>query len=87
MANLSGDINLIASGVNYALFIIFSSIMFFFVDKIGRRTLLVWGAIAMGFCHFVVGGVLGSNYTYVPGKSVLYISYIYTQADEICRGR
>jgi MFS family permease len=68
MANLSGDLNLIASGVQYALFIIFSSIMFFFVDKIGRRTLLVWGAVAMAFCHFVVGGILGFHYTYVPGK-------------------
>jgi MFS family permease len=70
MANLSGEINLIASGVQYALFIIFSSIMFFFVDKIGRRTLLVWGAIAMAFCHFVVGGILGFHYTYVPGQSL-----------------
>lgn len=68
MANLEGNVNLISSGVQYALFIIFSTIMFFFVDKIGRRTLLVWGAVAMGFCHFVVGGVLGANYTYVPGK-------------------
>ncbi|KAL6708429.1 hypothetical protein ACN47E_002692 [Coniothyrium glycines] len=66
MAGLEGNIKLISSGVQYALFIIFSSIMFFFVDKIGRRTLLVWGALAMGFCHFVVGGVLGANYTYVP---------------------
>lgn len=68
MANLSGNVNLVASGVQYALFIIFSSIMFFFVDKIGRRTLLVWGAVAMGFCHFVVGGTLGFHYTYVPGE-------------------
>ncbi|KAH9865693.1 hypothetical protein J1614_009280 [Plenodomus biglobosus] len=66
MAGLQGNIKLISSGVQYALFIIFSSIMFFFVDKIGRRTLLVWGAITMGFCHFVVGGLLGANYTYVP---------------------
>lgn len=66
MANLEGNVNLISSGVQYALFIIFSTIMFFFVDKIGRRTLLVWGAVSMGFCHFVVGGVLGANYTYVP---------------------
>jgi MFS family permease len=73
MANLSGEINLIASGVQYALFIIFSSIMFFFVDKIGRRTLLVWGAVAMAFCHFVVGGILGFHYTYVPGKSFIDI--------------
>ncbi|KAF2866807.1 general substrate transporter [Massariosphaeria phaeospora] len=68
MADLKGNVNLISSGVQYALFILFSTIMFFFVDKIGRRTLLVWGAIAMAFCHFVVGGVLGSNYEYVPGK-------------------
>ncbi|KAF2198329.1 general substrate transporter [Delitschia confertaspora ATCC 74209] len=66
MANLEGDINLISSGVQYALFIIFTTIMFFYVDKIGRRTLLVYGAIAMGFCHFVVGGTLGAHYTYVP---------------------
>ncbi|RMZ69161.1 sugar transporter [Pyrenophora seminiperda CCB06] len=66
MAGLSGNINLVSSGVQYALFIIFSSIMFFFVDKIGRRTLLVWGAIAMGICHFVVGGTLGAHSKYVP---------------------
>ncbi|KAF2131463.1 general substrate transporter [Dothidotthia symphoricarpi CBS 119687] len=66
MANLSGNINLISSGVQYALFIIFSSIMFVFVDKIGRRTLLIWGAVAMGVCHMVVGGTLGAHYTYVP---------------------
>lgn len=74
MANLDTSINLIASGVQYALFIIFSSIMFFFVDKIGRRTLLVWGAISMAFCHFVVGGILGAHYTYVPGKLYSSIS-------------
>ncbi|KAF2146382.1 uncharacterized protein K452DRAFT_341028 [Aplosporella prunicola CBS 121167] len=66
MADLSGNVNLIASGIQYALFIIFTTIMFFYVDKVGRRQLLVWGAIAMSFCHFVVGGVLGAHYTYVP---------------------
>ncbi|KZM22896.1 substrate-specific transmembrane transporter [Ascochyta rabiei] len=66
MANLSGNVNLIAGGVQYALFIIFSSIMFFFVDKIGRRTLLIYGALAMAFCHFVVGGVMGANGVSVP---------------------
>lgn len=67
MAGLEGNIKLVSSGVQYALFIIFSSIMFFFVDKFGRRTLLVWGAISMGICHCVVAGVLGANYEYVPG--------------------
>ncbi|KAJ4330510.1 hypothetical protein N0V87_009931 [Didymella glomerata] len=66
MAGLSGNINLVAGGVQYALFIIFSSIMFFFVDKIGRRTLLIHGALAMAFCHFVVGGVMGAHGVNVP---------------------
>ncbi|KAI4614977.1 uncharacterized protein J4E92_007196 [Alternaria infectoria] len=66
MAGLTGNTKLISSGVQYALFIVFSSIMFFFVDKIGRRTLLVWGAIAMGICHLVVAGMLGGFSTYVP---------------------
>ncbi|KAF2835080.1 sugar transporter, partial [Patellaria atrata CBS 101060] len=67
MANLSGNLNLISSGIQYALFIIFTSIIFFVVDKVGRRPLLVYGAIGMGICHFVVGGALGGNYEYVPG--------------------
>jgi MFS family permease len=37
-----------------------------FIDKTGRRTLLIWGAIGMGFCHFVVGGVMGAHSIYVP---------------------
>lgn len=66
MAGLSGNINLIASGVQYALFIVFTTVMFFYIDKTGRRTLLVWGAVAMGACHFIVGGIL-STAEVVPG--------------------
>ncbi|ORY66399.1 general substrate transporter [Pseudomassariella vexata] len=66
MAGLSGDINLISGGVQYALFIIFTTVMFFFIDKTGRRTLLIWGSIGMAICHFVVGGMLGSYGVSVP---------------------
>lgn len=45
--------------MQYAVFIVFTGATFFFIDKVGRRTLLIWGAIGMGFCHFVVGGVMG----------------------------
>ena len=65
MAGLTGNINLISSGVQYALFIVFTTVMFFYIDKAGRRTLLIWGALAMAFCHFVVGGVLSAG-EYVP---------------------
>lgn len=67
MAGLTGNINLISSGVQYALFIIFTTIVFFFIDKTGRRPLLIYGAVAMGICQFVVGGVLGTYGEYVPG--------------------
>jgi MFS family permease len=66
MAGLEGEINLIASGVQYALFIVFTGIMFFYVDKVGRRTLLIWGAIVMGVCHMIVAGLLSMG-TVVPG--------------------
>lgn len=66
MAGLSGNINLIASGVQYALFIVFTTIMFFYIDKTGRRPLLIYGALAMGACHFVVGGLLSAGEN-VPG--------------------
>ena len=41
--------------------------MFFFIDKTGRRTLLIWGSIGMAVCHFVVGGLLGTYGRDVPG--------------------
>ncbi|KAF2150933.1 MFS transporter [Myriangium duriaei CBS 260.36] len=61
MAGLTGNVNLVASGVQYALFIIFTTVMFFYVDKIGRRPLLIYGALAMGACHFIVGGLLSTG--------------------------
>ncbi|KAL4890510.1 sugar transporter [Aspergillus ambiguus] len=65
MANLRGNILLISSGIQYALFIVFTSVIFFYIDKTSRRGLLMYGAIGMGICHFVVGGVLSSG-TIVP---------------------
>jgi hypothetical protein len=65
MAGLTGNTNLISSGVRYAFFIIFTSVMF--IDKTGRRPLLIYGAIGMGICQFVVGGLMGKYGVIVPG--------------------
>lgn len=66
MAGLTGNVALISSGIQYALFIIFTVFTFFFIDYTGRRPLLIYGAIGMGVCHFIVGGVLGNYGYYVP---------------------
>lgn len=67
MAGLTGNIDLISSGVQYAVFIIFTTLTFFFIDKTGRRPMLIYGAVAIGVCFFVVGGILGSYSVPVPG--------------------
>jgi len=40
--------------------------MFFFIDNTGRRGLLIFGALGMAVCHFVVGGMLGAHGVSVP---------------------
>lgn len=40
--------------------------MFFFIDKTGRRALLIYGALAMAVCHLIVAGVLGGYGVDVP---------------------
>lgn len=75
MAGLTGNIDLIASGIEYALYLVFTGITFYFIDRksmylqlaltinselsagVGRRPILIFGAIGMGACLMTVGGV------------------------------
>lgn len=41
MAGLTGNVGLISSGIQYAIFIVGTAATFFFIDKTGRRPLLV----------------------------------------------
>ena len=31
-----------------------------YVDKFGRKSILIAGAVGMGICHFIVAGIIGS---------------------------
>jgi Sugar (and other) transporter len=66
MAGLRGNVAMVTSGIQYAVFIIFTGIMWLFIDRTSRRTLLIIGALGMGFCHFVVGGTMGAHSVQVP---------------------
>lgn len=66
MAGLEGDVAMVTSGVQYAVFIIFTGIMFLFIDKVGRRPLLIVGLLGMAFCHFVIAGVMASHHVLIP---------------------
>ena len=66
MAGLTGNIGLISSGIQYAIFIVGTAATFFFIDSTGRRPLLIYGALGMAVCMFVVGGILASYGTALP---------------------
>ncbi|KXL51589.1 hypothetical protein M433DRAFT_140534 [Acidomyces richmondensis BFW] len=66
MAGLRGNVALYSSGIEYAVFIVGTAVALLIIDRTGRRPLLIYGAICMGICMFVVGGILGSYGTYLP---------------------
>jgi hypothetical protein len=66
IAGLRGNAAMVTSGVQYAVFIIFTGVMWIFTDRTFRRGLLILGAIGMGFCHFVVVGTMGMHSVQVP---------------------
>lgn len=58
---LSGNTtSLLASGVVGIVMFLATIPAVLWVDKLGRKPLLVSGAIIMGCCHFIVAGILGS---------------------------
>ncbi|KAK4545120.1 hypothetical protein LTR36_003671 [Oleoguttula mirabilis] len=67
MAGLTGNANLTSGGVQYALFIVFTLVTYLFIDKVGRRPLLIYGALGMAVCHFIIGGMLDRYGISVPG--------------------
>ena len=60
MAGLLGNVDLIASSVQYAIFLIFTIPVLFYIDHTGRRMLLLLGSLGMGVFIFDVGGILAS---------------------------
>lgn len=58
MAGYEGDANLVASSIQYVLFAVGTAFILPFIDRFGRRPLLMFGAAAMMGLQFAVGGIL-----------------------------
>lgn len=65
MAGLTGSVNLIASSVQYIIMLVFTTPVMFYIDKTGRRPLLLIGSLGMGAFVFAVGGLLATYGKYV----------------------
>lgn len=52
MSGLSGNTNLTSSIIQYVIFLVTTGLMLPFIDRIGRRQLLIGGAIICMILHF-----------------------------------
>ena len=54
-----GTISLLATGVVGVLEFLFTIPAVLYVDRFGRKSILIAGAIGMASCHFIVAGIIG----------------------------
>lgn len=94
MAGLSGNTNLYSSAIQYVIFLVTTGVMLPIIDRIGRRQLLLGGAVICMILHFATAGVMATygrpvdsvfgnenlklELSPVPGKAVIALSYIFT---------
>jgi len=60
MAGVTRNINLVSSAIQYVIFLVTTGITLYFVEKCGRRPLLLYGGILMGALNFAVAGLMAS---------------------------
>ncbi|KAK8166911.1 sugar transporter [Phyllosticta citrichinensis] len=66
MAGLTGNVNLYSSAIQYVIFLVTTGFTLLFIEKVGRRHLLVYGAILMMAMNFGVAGLMANYGNYVP---------------------
>ncbi|KAF7194536.1 High-affinity glucose transporter [Pseudocercospora fuligena] len=94
MAGLSGNVNLYSSAIQYVIFLVTTGVMLPIIDRIGRRQLLIGGAIICMVLHYTTAAVMATygrsvdsvfgndnlklELSPTPGKAVIALSYIFT---------
>lgn len=93
MAGLTGNTNLYSSAIQYVIFLVTTGIILPYIDRIGRRTLLLIGAISAMILHYSIAAVMATQghgvdsvdgnenlkweVSGAPGKAVIALSYIF----------
>ncbi|KAJ5216617.1 High-affinity glucose transporter [Penicillium cinerascens] len=66
MAGMTGNTTLWSSAIQYVIFLVTTGVMLPFIDRIGRRTLLLTGSVCCMAVHFTIAGVMASYGHAVP---------------------
>lgn len=93
MAGMSGDTTLYSSAIQYVIFLVTTGAILPYIDRIGRRMLMLSGAVICMVLHFTIAGIMASEGHYVDevngnsnlrweiagaaGKGVIACSYIF----------
>ena len=67
MSGLTGNVGLIAAGVQYAVQVLCTLPAIIYLDKIGRRPALMIGSVLMMTFLYAAAGTMATNGHYVPG--------------------
>ncbi|KAK7432304.1 hypothetical protein QQZ08_001251 [Neonectria magnoliae] len=93
MAGMSGNVALTSSIIQYVIFLVTTGAVLPFIDRLGRRWLLIVGAVLCGILHFASGAVMAAYGHHVdsvdgneilkwsisgaPAKGVIALAYIF----------
>jgi len=67
MAGYSGNAALLASSIQYVINVVMTIPGLFFIDRVGRRPLMLIGSTFMGIWMFINAGIMGGRGVVVPG--------------------
>jgi len=58
MAGMTGNTALTSSIIQYVIFLVTTGVMLFLIDRVGRRWILLVGAVLSGIIHFVTAAIM-----------------------------
>ncbi|KAF4970142.1 hypothetical protein FSARC_2739 [Fusarium sarcochroum] len=93
MAGMTGNTALTSSIIQYVIFLVTTGVVLPYIDRVGRRPILIGGALVCGILHFTSGAVMAAhgypvdgiagndNLTWAikgaPAKAVIALAYIF----------